>query len=364
MIKVRSEKKTYTSISRYLYITTIFSYFLLTSCNNSGEKIPDVSNIKVSLQTWRFDKDLYSIDTNHIADGLKKLLTEYPDFLNYYLDTIREYGIYGNYNDTVKGIREDLRTDLTFKDFRGLEDTIFKYYPDSKETDATLTDGFKYMKYYMPDYAVPRIIYLNMGLSKWPTFPIDNTTFCIGLDMFLGDQFPYYKSVGIPAYMAAHLRKSYLPVSLFTTIYRTIHPFNTDDQTLLSLMVQRGKEQYFLHKILPHTPDTVLFGFTTIQLKWCGENEAMIYNFFIHQNLLYNKEGHNIIPYVNDGPFAKDLEAPSDTVKTTPGNIGSWLGYRIVSAYMARHPEINLQTLLNQETDPAKLLDEAKYRPK
>ncbi len=51
--------------------------------------------------------------------------------------------------------------------------------------------------------------------------------------------------------MNAHVRESYLPVSLFTTVYRFSHPFVTDEQTLLGLMAQRGKEQYFLHKILP-----------------------------------------------------------------------------------------------------------------
>jgi hypothetical protein len=348
---------------RYLFIYFI-CYAFLFGCNNANENVPNVSNINISLQTWRFDKDLYSIDTNHIAEGLKKLQVKYPDFLNYYLDTIREYGIHGNYNDTVKGIRQDLKIDLTFKDFKELEDTIFKDYPDSKETDATLTTAFRFMKYYFPDYAIPRIIYLNMGLSKWPTFPVDTTTYCIGLDMFLGEQFPHYQSVGIPAYMNAHLRKSYIPVSLFTTIYRTMHPFISDDQTLLDLMMQRGKEQYFLHKILPRTPDSVLFGFTKLQLSWCQENEALVYNFFIHQNLLFNKEARNIVPYVNDGPFAKDMESPADTVKNTPGNIGTWLGYRIVSAYMSKHPDVTLPMLLQRQTDAAKMLEDAQYRPK
>ncbi len=180
----------YQAIRRYIYscvpVLLIAVLTTLSGCGGSTEKIPDVSNVKVTLQTWRFDKDLYSIDTNHLADGLKKLAAIYPDFINYYLDTIREYGIHGNYNDTVKGIREDLRIDLTYKDFRGLEDTIMKCYPDSRETDEILTRGFRFMKYYFPDYTVPRIIYVNMGLSKWPTFPIDSTTYRIGLDMFLG----------------------------------------------------------------------------------------------------------------------------------------------------------------------------------
>jgi len=201
-------------------------------------------------------------------------------------------------------------------------------------------------------------------VSNWPSFPLDNTTLCIGLDWFLGDRFPFYRSVGVPSYMDAHQRKSYLPVSVFGTIYKSIHPFDTEDKTLLDLMIQRGKEQYFLHKILPGTPDSVLFGFTQLQVNWCTSSEALIYNFFIHQGLLYSKDPHSVQPYVNDGPFALGLEPVTDLVKTSPGNVGAWLGYKIVCNYMARHPETTLAQLTEMQTDPATFLDQAKYRPK
>jgi hypothetical protein len=336
----------------------------INSCRPHSEQVPDVSNIKITLQTYRFDKDLYAIDTNHIADGLKQLKTKYPDFLDYYLDTLHEYGIHGNYNDTVKGIREDVRQDLTYKDFVNLEDTIKKCYPDNKDLDEELTGGFRFLKYYFPSAIPPRVIYLNMGLSKWPSFPVDNATICVGLDMFLGPQFPYYNSIGVPPYMASHLRKSYIPVSVFHTVYQASYPWQPDDKTLLDLIIVRGKEQYYLHKILPYKPDSVLFGFTQKQLQWCRENEGLIYNFFIQQNLLYNKEPLLIMPYVNDGPYAKGLEAPDDLVKKTPGNIGSWLGYRIICAYLEQYPKTTLAELLAGKSDAVRFLDSAKYRPK
>jgi len=352
-------------------ILVLAAYIFCASCKN-GDSAPDVSNIKINLQTRRFDKDLYSLNVQHLGAGLNKLKEKYPDFLDYYLDTLMAYGIHGNYSDTAAGIqrnpkdtlRPSLHNDLTFKDFTNLEDTILKHYPDNKDLDQELAKAFANAKYYLPDFAVPNIIYVNMALSKWATFPLDKKTLCIGLDMFLGDQFPYYRSVGVPSYMDAHFRRSYLPVSVFSTLYQTIHPFADEDKTLLDLMIQRGKEQYFLHKVLPGTSDSVLFGFTTQQLKWCGENEATIYNFFIHQNLLYSRVGHNITPYIKDGPFAKDMESPSDPVKYTPGNVGTWLGYRIVCAWMQQNPTTNLATLLSQPIDAQSFLDKAQYRPK
>jgi hypothetical protein len=337
---------------------------LLGSCNNGAPKTPDVSNVKIDLQTERFDKDLYALDTNNIGGGLAKLKVKYPDFLNYFLDTLMAYEIHGNYTDTVAGIREGLRQFLVYKDFKDLEDTINVHFPNTNTNDEKLVTGFKMMKHYFPDYRIPRVFYLNLGLSKWRSFPLDSNTLCIALDMFLGDNFAPYKAIGLEQYMLSHSRGNYIPVAAFSAIYKGFHPFKPDEKTLLDLMVQRGKEQYFLHKILPGTPDSVLFGFTQKQLEWCGDNEALIYNFFIHQNLLFSKEAHSVMPYVTDGPFARGLEPVTDVVKITPGNIGSWIGYRIVSSYMSQHPDVTLSLLVNQDSDPAKLLDEAKYKPK
>ena len=350
-------------LNKYSYFLIAIAVFII-SCNNNTDKVPDTSNIHVTLETYRFDKDLFALDTNHIADGLIVLNKKYPDFLNYFLDTVMAYGIHGNFSDTTAGIKNGLRIFLTYKDFANLQDTINKYYHENKDINETLTLGFKTMKYYFPKYHVPKIIYLNMGLSNWPSFPLDTTTICIGLDMFLGEQYPYYRSVGVPDYMGAHLRKSYIPVSVFSSIYKISHPYVQDEKTLLDLMIQRGKEQYFLHKILPQTSDSVLFGFTTLQLDWCNKNEADIYNFFIRNDMLYNKESVGRFSYVTDGPFAQGMEPPTDTVKYTPGNIGSWLGYKIVSAYMNRNNKISLNELLQQKSEPARFLDSARYKPR
>ena len=327
------------------------------------EKIPDISSTKITLQTSRFDLDLYAIDTNNISAGLHQLAGKYPDFLDYFLDTVMAYGIHGNYADTTEGIRVGLKTFLSFRGFKTLEDTIKKNYPDNKDIDAELTQGFAFMKHYFPDAETPKVIYLNMGLSNWSAFPVDPRTMCVGLDMFLGEYFPYYRSIGVPGYMAAHLRKNYIPVAVFAALYKSVHPFHVEDKTLLELMIERGKEQYFLHKILPHTPDSVLFGMTGSQAEWCNENEALIYNFFIHDNLLFSKDTRNTQPYVFDGPNTPGIPA-TNKIKSTPGNLGTWLGYRIVNSYMNQQDRVTLKDLTEQKKDAAKVLDEAKYRPK
>jgi len=351
------------------YVNNLLAAFfvfilLMPACKSPTEKAPDVSAISVNLLSQRLDIDMYAIDTNHIGNGLQQLEKKYPDFLDFYLDTIMAFAVNRNFADTAKSIREAVHEYITYKDYVHLEDTIRKYYPDTKETDQELSEAFKYLKHYFPTYHEPRIIYINDILLGRTSFFVDTSIACVCLDMFLGPQFPYYASVGIPDYMGSHLRPNYIPVSLFTAFYENINKFMPDDRPLLDLMIQRGKQKYFLHELLPNTPDSVLFGFTGNQVNWCNKNEAQLYNYFIQQNLLYSKEQKNILPYVYDGPFAKGIGSPIDPGKPTPGNVGTWLGYKIVSAYMAQHRTRTLSELLDLKIEPAQFLDAAKYKPK
>ncbi|HEX8676078.1 MAG TPA: hypothetical protein VF700_02600, partial [Segetibacter sp.] len=52
---------------------------MISSCKDKN--IPDVSGIKVDLQLQRFDKDFFSVDTNHIDKSLQQLHQKYPSFL-------------------------------------------------------------------------------------------------------------------------------------------------------------------------------------------------------------------------------------------------------------------------------------------
>jgi hypothetical protein len=331
--------------------------FLLWSCGGS-EKIPDVKNIKIELQSQRLDKDLAALDTNKLPQELLTLKAKYPDFLDFYLDTLMGFGIMGNYADTSKAIQLGLRGFLSQKDYRGVFDTVAVHFPDTKDEETALIDGFRFMKYYYPGYKVPKIIYVVSGLANWGAFTIGSNTLGIGLDMFLGPSYPFYKSVDLPDYMGKHFTPNYIPVAAFSAIYQDEHPFYAENRSLLDMIIQKGKQQYFVSKILPYTPDSVRFAYTQKQIEWCQNNEAEVYNFFIRENLFYSKDWERVLRYVNEGPNSTGMPGQS------PGNIGSWLGMQIVKAYMKQHPETSLQQLLSLNIEPQLFLEQSKYKPK
>lgn len=339
------------------YVMAVATICMLFSCNG-GEKIPDVKGIKVELETQRLDKDLAALDTNKVAEGLQTLKAKYPDFLDFYLDTLMGFGIRGNYADTSQAIQLGLRGFLTQRDYRGVFDSVAKHFPDTKKEEEELANGFQFMKYYYPNYKVPKVVYVVSGLANWGAFTIGGTTLGIGLDMFLGASYPFYKSVDLPDYMGKHFSPEYIPVAAFGAIYEDAHPFVAENRNMLDMMIQRGKEQYFVSKMLPHTPDSLRLAYTQKQMDWCQKNETEVYNFFIRENLFYSKDWQRVLRYVNEGPNSTGMPPQS------PGNIGSWLGLQIVRAYMKQHPDMTLPQLLALHIEPQVFLEGSKYKPK
>jgi uncharacterized protein YjaZ len=47
---------------------------------------------------------------------------------------------------------------------------------------------------------------------------------------------------------------------------------------------------------------------------------------------------------------------------TSPGNIGTWVGWQIVKKYVELHPDITPVQLMR--TPARQIFDEAKYKPK
>jgi hypothetical protein len=326
----------------------------LSACTGSGgkKKAPDVSDVKVSLQTSRFDRDFVKVDTNNIMGGLQQLHTQYPDFLNFYTDTLMHWGsIYRP--DTA--LQNAVHHFLTYKDYTGLYDTVQAHFPDTKKLDAELTQGFKYMKHYYPSYQVPKVVYFVSGLNFWSAVSYGNIM-GIGLDMYLGQDYPFYASIQIPEYMTPRLDPAYVTTNVFKVIQQDYYPFTAEGRNLLDMMLQKGKQLYFLDLMLPETEDSIKIGFSAQQIDWCRKNESQVWNFFIEQKMLYDTDWQKVLRYITDGPSSTGMPPES------PGNIGSWLGWQIVRQYMAKNPDTQIEQLMKMN-DAMALLKDAGYKP-
>ncbi|MBL7711487.1 MAG: hypothetical protein JNL13_03445, partial [Chitinophagaceae bacterium] len=132
--------------------------------------------------------------------------------------------------------------------------------------------------------------------------------------------------------------------------------FEDEEKTLLDMMIQKGKQQYFVEKMLPSVSLEDRIGYTKNQLEWAEANEAMIYNFFLDNNLMFEKNWSKMRRFVVYGPNTSGMPQES------PGNIGTWLGLQIVKAYARENPNLSPEQIF-ADNNAEQFLKKAKYKP-
>ncbi|WP_143304534.1 gliding motility lipoprotein GldB [Chitinophaga vietnamensis] len=342
----------------YTNINTRFACCLLAllaiAACKSGPKAPDVSHIAVNVSADRFDSALFTIDTNNIQPGLQRLHEAYPMFLPVYITDIMNLG---KYSDSSREIQQQLHLFLTTPDFRHLEDAVTRKFGHLESLKQELAQSFRYTKYYIPSFKPPKVITFISGVANYGAVTLD-TILGIGLDMYMGADFPPYALIpDYPAYMIRRFSPEYITTNCMQVIQQQLYPASREGGNLLSQMVEAGKQQYFLDKVLPETPDTIKLGYTKEQLKWCYDNEQMIWQFFIQNNLLYNSDWQELSHFMGDGPATQGMPEGS------PGKIGNFVGWQIVKKYMELHPATSVQQLMETK-DVMAIFNGAKYRPK
>jgi hypothetical protein len=334
----------------------------IAACN-SGNNAPDVSHIKIDLKTQRFEQDFFAIDSNNTKAGLFQLEQKYPAFLPLFVNHV--LGL-GPVNDT---------NELAFegsKRFLNLNQVVYKesqkLFKDFSGTAKELENGFRYVKHYFPDYKVPMII-TTVGpmdalapMSNNEPSPnyMGENFLAVSLQFYLGKDFSIYNDPGYissvaPQYRSARFSKEYIAGDVFKLVIDDLFPDSSSRYPLIERFIEKGKRLYLLQQFLPNSNDTLLIGYTGKQLKWCKENERSMYNFFIQQNLLFEIDPALTQNFTTDGPTTQGMPEQS------PGNIGAFLGWEIVKAYMQKKPSVTVAQLMR--TSNKNIFNEADYKP-
>lgn len=329
----------------------LFSPFSCTS-DTPGRPRPDVSNIRVSVPLLRFDQDIFALDTAHVTEGLTALGQKYPEMLPLFAVNIIHDQT--NPNETpaqaVSGF-------ISAPSVRHLYDTVQQVYGDLGWLQKDLEQMFRYYKYYFPEKPVPQVVTM---VSEFATdaFTYGDSLCGIGLDLYLGENYPAYvvDTERFPAYLRRQFNKDYMTVRLAKALAQNLAG-DPSGERLLDQMLYYGKQLYIVDCLLPDTPDSLKMGYTTDQIEGCQANEAELWARLLEQNLLYSSDFNNWRKLVTPSPNAPIL------FNEAPGEVGSWIGWQIVQAYMRRHPQTTLPELLNM-TDSQQFLEQAKYKPK
>ena len=177
----------------------------------------------------------------------------------------------------------------------------------------------------------------------------------VGIDMYLGSDYPYYNNV-VYDYQRPTMRKECVAVDVMK-MYLAYHiAYNSRTNRLLDQMIFRGKQLFLLAQLLPNKPAWEIMGYTPEQWQWCEHYEQAIWNRMMQKRDLFKTESTVLSSYLNEGPFTAEITQDS------PGRLGQWVGWQIVSSYMRNNKDITLVELL-QESNAQKILEESFYKP-
>jgi gliding motility-associated lipoprotein GldB len=348
---------------KFSYILPIIlSISILSSCSCSDKRagsstggihIEDVdSDAKppvVELSIVRLDQELMKVKSQEDLLAFDK---KYPFYIKEYI------GI----EPTSPG-KPELLTQMTnlytnpgMKEFFDITEKQFK---DLKEIEQGLTQMFSYIKYYFPDFKIPKVYTTVSTLNDRDLF-INDDVLIINLGIYLGKSVDrkYRPSVSpqMPQYIIDRLDPDYLLATIcqgYSFRYNEVGA----DKRMLETMIFFGKMQYFTERMCPDMQDSLNIMFSSAQMEDVTKNSDIIYAHFVDKKLFYETDDFIIKKYTDERPKVQEIG------DKCPGRIGRWLGWQIVRKYMEEHPEVTLQQLM-ADKDAQKIFKQSKYKPK
>lgn len=320
----------------------------LVSCGRKS-KGPDISKIDLSLTIHRFDRQLFTMDQDTLEEAINYFYKTYGDFFDifsYYVINIgspssRDFP--GNLsmfiNDRLnREVYE--KTQAVFGDLSGLENT--------------LTNAFKRYKYYFPADTVPEIITYVSRFNN-PFFTVTNHI-GIGLDMYLGNNSDYYERLGLPQYKQLDMIPAKIPSDAIYGWGSQQFPFNDSVDNVLAHIIHEGQLMYFVDMLLPNEPDSLKFGFTKSQLKWCENNEEEMWISIVENKLLFSQDPMEIRKLTGPAPFTVLF------TRESPGRAAVWTGMQIIRAWAEKNPGLTLDEIMKAR-NYEEILRQSQYNP-
>ncbi|MGI9551677.1 MAG: gliding motility lipoprotein GldB [Aurantibacter sp.] len=319
-------------------VKRIFSLFLITavifSCNESDKVFEEVEKIPMDLEILRFDREL----ARTTAETFPEIKNKYP-----YLFP----------RQTPDSIWKKKLTDTLQIELLG---EVGKAFPDFDEEKKGLELLFKHIKYYFPKINGPKVLTVTNNVEYQNRVILTDSLLLIGLDNYLGPDHKFYQV--LQKYITTGLDKQFLTSDVAGAFATKVLNYPTE-RTFLSKIIYYGKELYLKDKLLPLTSDAQKIGYSQEQYEWAQANEEPIWRYFIERELLYSTDNDLERRFLDPGPFSRFGLELVDT--ESPSQIGRYVGWQIVRAYMDKN-DLTLQQLLHVPAE--EIFKASNYKPK
>ncbi len=311
----------------------IIFIILIHSCDLGHNDVSEIKKIPIEIKLERFDKYFY----DKKKYSLKSLKDKFPFFFPI------------SFSDSVwKNKRNDTLVKI-------LNDEISKKITNNSLIIDPLKLMFKHIKYYFPNYQIPRVITISNNVDFNNKVIMNDSLLIISVDTYLGSENKIYD--GIPNFIRYEMDVDFLTSHVINEFSKYLVK-KSNDRTFLSEIIYHGKKYYLKDLLLPNDDEKIKIGFNDEKLRWAKENEIFIWKYFIENKLLYSTNKELFDRFINPAPFSKfylelDIESP--------GKIGQWIGWNIVKSFVKNNPTVSLSEVLKKSE--FEIFQYSKYKP-
>jgi hypothetical protein len=297
----------------------------------------------LNIEIQRLDRDIFNCPVDSLRD-------KYGIFFDYYTEGILDIG---NYRDSsFTEYLEMFRNDSIVKKAYGDVNRVF---PDLNKLENKLVKALKYYRYYFPGRHIPKVYSYISGFNQ--SLILTDSVLAIGLDKYLGADYPLYRDLSFNRYISRNMYPEKIVSDYIGILIGSEWELNTrKNNDLISKMLYEGKILYATKMILPGEADSLIFGFTNDQIRWCKNNEKTMWITLIEGKRLFSSDNFMIRKLTEPAPHTAEFTHES------PGKACNWIGYKIIDKYMKNNPETSLDELMGND-DYHKIFEQAKYKP-
>jgi len=328
-------------------------------CNQAKDKHFDIPNTenRVSLQSMRLDSIVFHSPFIHAQQFQSHLLQTSKNSICPLVEDILRMGPCED-SSTFKQLYQF----SVFKDIADLQRAVEGTFTNNeiRQFNQHFSDAFTRLKLTLPNEVIPQMVYMNGGLAA-ASYAKDEQLF-IGLDSYLyphpivkefpADRFPLYKRKNMQAqYLVPNAIFNWM--SYRYSQYDSLPPEKND---FLSSLIYSGKLMYATDLLLPEMADSLKMMWSEEEMLWAKEHEFQIWKEIARQEVMFGTQRNEILKWFNEAPHTFAGNIPSDS----PAQLGIWMGWQIVKAYMSKNENISLASLL-QERNHQKIL--SAYKP-
>ena len=331
-------------MTRHQKMKFLFKYLLpavflfLCSCRKQPE-IP----IKIN----RLEQSLFTVPIDSIQETIPRLEQQYGELFDLYsMMMFRVLPKNPKYPEELTKFLVDHHINLAYK-------RVMEVYPHLNDIEAGLGKAFYNFHKEFPERVIPSVFTLISGFGE--SIIVADTILAIALDNYLGRNEDMYFRLELPNYRKQTMERKYIVPNCIKEWISTEFSYNDSIDNVLANILYEGKVMYALQRMLPNTPDSLLFGYTPGQMRWCRNNIAQMWTFLVERKMLYSKDYLTISKLIGPAPFTS-LFTPE-----SPGRAVVWLGYKIIESYM-KNNKVSLEALL-EDNDYQQILENARFRP-